>query len=185
MAFSIGTVRGRQYSSISTGTFRAFRLTGANHSRTPIHYFGEEIGSWRDTFVIDSIAFKTQNMGDENADPHKRRITHVERWTRPDAGHLHLNLTIEDRNSIQAADSLPRTWVAAPGQHTRNKPARKTISTSPRASRYGWTDSGRRNAGYDNPATLPRLRRRQIRQKRFCRRFPLDPDTDERTTNRY
>jgi hypothetical protein len=85
------------------GTFRVVATDGRKHSEDPDPtFFGEDIGSWEsDTLVVDSVAFKdTQTWADENANPHSDALHTIERWTRPDAGHLHLELTIEDSKNI-------------------------------------------------------------------------------------
>ena len=55
-------------------------------------FFGEELGRWEgDTLVIDSIGFKDEKVWiDENANPHSDALHVVERWTRPDADHIHV-----------------------------------------------------------------------------------------------
>ena len=61
-------------------------------------FFGEELGKWEgDTLVIDSIGFKDEKVWiDENANPHSDALHVVERWTRPDADHIHVETLIED-----------------------------------------------------------------------------------------
>ena len=61
-------------------------------------FFGEELGRWEgDTLVIDSIGFKDEKVWiDENANPHSDALHVVERWTRPDADHIHVETLIED-----------------------------------------------------------------------------------------
>ena len=50
-----------------------------------------------DTLVIDSIGFKEEKVWiDENANPHSDALHVVERWTRPDADHIHVETLIED-----------------------------------------------------------------------------------------
>jgi len=142
------------------GTFRAVPTDGRKHSEDPDPtYFGEEIGTWDgDTFVIDSIAFKdTKTWADENADPHSDALHTVERWTRPDAGHLHLELTIEDPKFYTQPIHFQRTWVAAVGQHTREEAcSENNIDVS--AGHLGFGPGPIRadgTRGYDNPAPLP------------------------------
>jgi hypothetical protein len=127
--------------------------------KLPFTAAGEEIGSWDgDTLVIDSIGFKdTKTWADENADPHSDALHTVERWTRPDAGHLHLELTIEDPKYYKQPIHFQRTWVAAPGQHTREQACTENnIDVSAGHPGYGpgpiRADGTR---GYDNPAPLP------------------------------
>jgi hypothetical protein len=76
-------------------------------------FFGEELGRWeRDTLVIDSTAFKEEKVWiDENANPHSDALHVVERWTRPDADHLHVETVIEDSKFYTKPFNYARTWV--------------------------------------------------------------------------
>ena len=78
-------------------TYRLVPFDGRKHSDDPDpSFFGEEIGSWDgDTFLIDSVAFKEKRTwADENADPHSDQQHVIERWTRPDIGHLHVDMVV-------------------------------------------------------------------------------------------
>jgi hypothetical protein len=144
------------------GTFRDVPTDGRKHAEDPDPtYFGEEIGTWDgDTFVIDSSAFKdSKTWADENADPHSDALHTIERWTRPDAGHLHLELTVEDPKFYKAPIHYQRTWIAAPGQHTREQAcSENNIDVS--AGHLGFGPGPIRadgTRGYDNPDPLPPL----------------------------
>jgi hypothetical protein len=143
------------------GTFRLIPV-GGKHSEDPDPtYFGEGIGSWDgDTFVIDSVAFKdTNTWADENADPHSDALHTVERWTRPDLGHLHLDLLIEDPKFYKQPIHFQRSWVLSPGRHAREEACTENnidvfsghLGPGPGAIRADGT------RGYDNPAPLPPL----------------------------
>jgi hypothetical protein len=109
--FQLLQVQGTTVFLYQYGTFRLIPTDGRKHTEDPDPtYFGEEIGSWDgNTFVIDSTGFKDVNTwADENADPVSEDRHVVERWTRPDLGHLHLELLIEDPKFYNAADSFPK-----------------------------------------------------------------------------
>ena len=77
------------------------------------------MGHWDgDAFVIDSIGFKdTQVWADENGSPHSDALHVIERWTRPDAKHIHVDTTIEDPKFYTKTFTYSRTWEAGePGQ---------------------------------------------------------------------
>jgi hypothetical protein len=76
-------------------------------------FFGEELGRWEgDTLVIDSIGFKEEKVWiDENANPHSDALHVVERWTRPDADHIHVETLIEDSKFYTKPFTYSRTWV--------------------------------------------------------------------------
>jgi hypothetical protein len=82
-------------------------------------FFGEELGHWDgDTFVIDSIGFKDEQVWiDENANPHSDALHVVERWTRPDGDHIHLEMLIEDSKFYTRPFTYSRSWVLGkPGE---------------------------------------------------------------------
>ncbi len=76
-------------------------------------FFGEEIGRWEgDTLVVDSIGFKDEKVWiDENANPHSDALHVVERWSRPDADHIHVDTLIEDSKYYTRPFTYQRTWV--------------------------------------------------------------------------
>jgi hypothetical protein len=82
-------------------------------------FFGDKLGWWEgDTFVIDSVAFKDEPIWiDENANPQSDAMHAIERWTRPDANHLHLELTVEDPKFYTKPFKYSRTWLLGqPGE---------------------------------------------------------------------
>jgi hypothetical protein len=158
--FQLLQVNGNSVFLYQYGTFRLVSTDGRKHTEDPDPtYFGEEIGSWDgDTFVIDSVGFKdTNTWADENADPHSDALHTVERWTRTDAGHLHLDLTIEDPKFYKQPVHFQRGWVIAPGQQTRESACTENnpdvfeghLGPGPGPIRADGT------RGYDNPAPLP------------------------------
>ena len=84
------------------------------HSEDPDpSFFGEELGKWDgDSLVIDSIGFKGEKVWiDENANPHSDALHVVERWTRPDMDHIHVETLIEDSKFYTKPFTYSRTWV--------------------------------------------------------------------------
>lgn len=85
-------------------------------------YFGNAVGRWdADTLVIDIVGFKDSKDGnlwiDENGNPQSARTHVVERWTRPDLHHVHLELWIDDPVYYTRPFSFSRTWVLGlPGE---------------------------------------------------------------------
>jgi len=85
-------------------------------------FFGEELGRWDgDTLVIDSIGFKDDKVWiDENANPHSDAMHVVERWTRPDGNHIHVETLIEDPKFYTRPFTYSRTWVLGqPDEETK------------------------------------------------------------------
>ncbi len=103
--------------------FRAIPVDGRKHAADPDPtFFGDKIGRWDgDTLVIDSIGFKAEPIWiDENANPQSDAMHAVERWTRPDADHIHLELTVDDPKFYTRPFTYSRTWLAGkPGEGLR------------------------------------------------------------------
>jgi hypothetical protein len=76
-------------------------------------FYGDQTARWEgDTLVIDSIGFKEEKVWiDENANPHSDALHVVERWTRPDADHIHVDTLIEDPKFYTKPFTYSRTWV--------------------------------------------------------------------------
>ena len=104
--------------------FRLIPVDAARkHSADPDpSFFGEELGRWEgDTLVIDSIGFKDEKVWiDENANPHSDALHVVERWTRPDGDHIHVETLIEDPKFYTRPFTYSRTWVLGqPDEETK------------------------------------------------------------------
>jgi len=97
--------------------FRLIPVDGRAHDPDPDpSFFGDKIGRWEgDTFVIDTIGLKGSPESnvwiDENANPQSDATHAIERWTRPDASHLHLDLTIDDPKFYTHPFKYERTWL--------------------------------------------------------------------------
>ena len=60
-------------------------------------WYGDSIGSWDgDTMVIDTIGFNDKFWFDFAGHPHTEQLRVVERYRRPDIGHLEFETTITD-----------------------------------------------------------------------------------------
>jgi len=104
--------------------FRLIPIDAARkHSADPDPtFFGEELGHWDgDTLVVDSVGFKDEKVWiDENANPHSDALHVVERWTRPDADHIHVETLIEDPKFYTRPFTYSRTWVLGqPDEETK------------------------------------------------------------------
>ena len=129
------------------------------HSEDPDpSFFGEELGRWDgDTLVIDSTGFKDEQVWiDENANPHSDTLHVVERWTRPDYDHIHVETLIEDAKFYTKPFTYARTWVlGTPDEEIKeyscseNNVDREHLGFGPGPIRKDGT------RGYENPAPLP------------------------------
>ena len=80
------------------GSFRQVFLDGRKHpADLEPTWFGHSIGRYEnDTLVIDTVGFNDKFWLDRRATPHTTQLHTIERWTRPDAGHLVREVTIDD-----------------------------------------------------------------------------------------
>ena len=58
-------------------------------------WFGHSVGTWEgDTLVVDTVGFNDESV--LNGAPHTEQLHVIERYTRPDAGHLEIDIVAED-----------------------------------------------------------------------------------------
>jgi hypothetical protein len=79
--------------------WRIIPVDGRHHPKEPEpSFFGDAVGVWDgDTFVVDLVGFKGDKVWTDNVGhPQSDSLHLIERWTRPDADHLLLDLTIDD-----------------------------------------------------------------------------------------
>jgi hypothetical protein len=79
-------------------TYRQIFLDGRKHSADPDPtWYGESTGTWEgDTLVVDSIGFNDRFWFDFAGHPHTEKLHVIERYRRPDFGHLDYETTIDD-----------------------------------------------------------------------------------------
>jgi hypothetical protein len=69
-------------------------------------WYGDSIGRWEgDTLVVDRVNFTDRVWLDQDGHPHSGKLHVIERYRRPDAGHLEAEITVED------PEVLAKPWV--------------------------------------------------------------------------
>jgi hypothetical protein len=140
-------------------TYRLIPTDGRNHGDDPDpSFFGEEVGNWDgDALVIDSIAFKDKRTwADENANPHSDQLHTIERWTRSDAGHLHLELTVIDPKFYTEPIHYQRTWLlGAPGKQVQEYSCAEENVDAPHLQPGPGPIGADGQRGFDKLAPLP------------------------------
>ena len=73
-------------------------LDGRGHPKDPNPmWMGHSIGHWEgDTLVIDTVGFDDRSWLDTQGHPHTEMMHVIERFRRPDLGHLEIEFTIDD-----------------------------------------------------------------------------------------
>ena len=78
--------------------FHQIYIDGRKHPKDPTPaWYGSSVGHWEgDTLVVDRIAFDERVWLDQGAHPHSDKLHIVERYRRPDLGHLETETTVDD-----------------------------------------------------------------------------------------
>jgi len=77
--------------------FKVFPLDGRKHRDVVPTWFGDSVGHWEgDTLVVDTNNFNGKTRLDTIGHPHSSKISIVEKYQRPDLGHINYEITITD-----------------------------------------------------------------------------------------
>jgi hypothetical protein len=87
--------------------FRQVFLDGREHPKDPNPaWYGHAIGRWDgDTLVVDRVGFDERVWLDSGGHPHSDKLHVIERYRRPDLGHLEIEVTVDDPGT------LAKPWV--------------------------------------------------------------------------
>jgi hypothetical protein len=79
-------------------------------------WYGHNTASWEgDTLVVDRVAFDERIWLDQGAHPHSPKLHVVERYRRPDLGHLESEVTVEDPGVLAKPYTIKRVADLAQG----------------------------------------------------------------------
>ncbi|HEY2843556.1 MAG TPA: hypothetical protein VGJ09_07905 [Bryobacteraceae bacterium] len=82
----------------------------------PDSWSGLSNGTWDgDTLVVNTVGFNDKSWLDATGKPHSDAMHVVQRYKRPDLGHLNVDLTIEDPKAFTKPYSFTRSFTLAPG----------------------------------------------------------------------
>ena len=96
--------------------FHQIYLDGRSHPKEPNPgWYGHSIGRWEgDTLVVDRVAFDDRVWLDQEGRPHSSKLHVVERYRRPDRGHLETVITVEDPGILAKPWTQVRNSELAP-----------------------------------------------------------------------
>jgi hypothetical protein len=96
--------------------FHQIYLDGRSHPKDPMPaWYGHNVGHWEgDTLVVDRIGFNEQSWLDQEAHPHSEKLHVIERYKRPDLGHLETEITVEDPEILAKPYTTKRVSELAP-----------------------------------------------------------------------
>ena len=79
-------------------------------------WYGHNTGKWDgDTLVIDRVAFDDRIWLDQGGHPHSPQLHVVERYRRPDLGHLESEITVDDPGVLAKPYTIKRVAELAQG----------------------------------------------------------------------
>lgn len=96
--------------------FHQIYLDGRAHPKDPNPaWYGHSIGRWEgDTLVVDRVGFDDRVWLDQEGRPHSNKLHVVERYSRPDFGHLQTVITVEDPAVLEKPWTLVQVSDLAP-----------------------------------------------------------------------
>ena len=95
---------------------RQVYLDGRSHPKEPNPTFmGHSIGRWEgDTLVVDTIGLNDQTWLGFDSVPHTEMLHLIERFRRPDLGHLEVEITVDDPGAYKKPWTMKRTNSLGP-----------------------------------------------------------------------
>jgi hypothetical protein len=105
-------------SEANTHSYRRFFLDGRPHNLEldPNSWTGDSIAKWDgDTLAVDTVGVNDKTWLDATGKPHSDEMHVVERYSRPDLGHLNLDYTIEDPKAFTKPYTFRRVYTLAQG----------------------------------------------------------------------
>ena len=78
-------------------------------------WFGYSIGKWEgDTLVVNTVGINERTWLDDGGHPHSDALQVIERFRRPDFGHIELKLTIDDPKAYTKPWTVTLHWEYVP-----------------------------------------------------------------------
>jgi hypothetical protein len=92
-------------------SYRQIFLDGRPHAKEDQLWMGDSIGKWDgDTLVADTVGFNDKTWLTGQGVPHTDQLHVVERFSRPDLGHLQIDITLEDPGAFTKPHSFQRIY---------------------------------------------------------------------------
>jgi hypothetical protein len=101
--------------------FHQIYLNGRLHPKEPdLLWYGDSIGHWDgDTLIVDRVNFTEEAWLDQDAHPHTEKLHVVERYRRPDLGHLEAEITVDDPGVLARPWTFKRVSDLGPREEIR------------------------------------------------------------------
>jgi len=93
-------------------SYRQFFLDGRPHDKTlDASFMGDSVAHWDgDTLVVDTVNFNDRTwISSSSAAPHTDQLHVIERYRRPDLGHIEIDITLEDPGALTKPHTFKRS----------------------------------------------------------------------------
>jgi len=95
--------------------FAVVPIDGREHRKGIPTWFGDSVGHWEgDTLVIDTVNFNGKTRLDTIGHPHSDQLHLVQRFSRPDLGHISYEVIVEDPKTFTKPFTNKRTFTLRP-----------------------------------------------------------------------
>jgi hypothetical protein len=95
--------------------FTVVPIDGRKHRDGIPTWFGDSVGHWEgETLVIDTVNFNGKTRLDTIGHPHSDQLHLVQRFSRPDLGHITHEMIIEDPKTFTKSWKTTRTFTLRP-----------------------------------------------------------------------
>jgi hypothetical protein len=76
-------------------------------------WMGDSVGKWdgNDTLVVDTVGFNDKTWLNGGGVPHSEELHVIERYSRPDLGHLQVDITMEDAKAFTKPHTFQRVYT--------------------------------------------------------------------------
>ena len=94
-------------------SYRQFFLDGRSHPKSvePL-WMGDSVAKWDgDTLVVDTIGLNDKTWLNGQGLPHSDQLHVIERYQRPDLGHLSVDITLDDPKAFTKPHTFNRTYT--------------------------------------------------------------------------
>jgi hypothetical protein len=97
-------------------SYRQIFMDGRAHAtdQFPL-WMGDSTAKWEgDTLVVETIGFNDKTWLNGQGAPHSEELKVIERYTRPDLGHLEVEITMEDPKAFTKPHTFKRGFILLP-----------------------------------------------------------------------
>jgi hypothetical protein len=104
---------------LDEGNIHSYRQVALDRGHAPDPgplWMGDSVGRWEgnDTLVVDTVGFNDKTWLNGQGVPHSEELHVIERFGRPDLGHLQIDITLEDPKAFTKPHSFQRIHTLMP-----------------------------------------------------------------------